>query len=48
MDDLNEQIPRLRAYIKILEKEVQTKKMKEELHFEKNRLDKMIKLVKDK
>ena len=48
MDDLNDQIPRLRAYIKILEKEVQTKKIKEELDFQRNRLDKMIKLVKDK
>ena len=48
MDDLNEPIPRLRAYIKILEKEGQTKNIKEELDFQKNRLDKMIKLVKDK
>ena len=48
MDDLNDQITRLQAYIKILEKEEQTKKMKEELDFQKNRLDKMIKLVKDK
>ena len=48
MDDLNDQIPRLRAFIKILEKERQTKNVKEELDFQKNRLDKMIKLVKDK
>ena len=46
MDDINEQIPRLRAYIRLLEKEDPTKKIKEELEFQKSRLDKMIKLVK--
>ena len=46
MDDLKNQIPRLQAYIKVLEKEKNTPK--EELIFQKERLDKMIKLVKDK
>ena len=46
MEDLNEQIPRLRAYIRLLEKEETTRKIKKELEFQKSRLDKMLKLVK--
>ena len=46
MEDLNKQIPRLRAYIRLLEKEEPTKKIKQELEFQKSRLDKMLKLVK--
>ena len=46
MEDLNEQIPRLQAYIRLLEKEETTKKIKKELEFQKSRLDKMLKLVK--
>ena len=46
MEDLNEQIPRLRAYIRLLEKEEPTRKIKQELEFQKSRLDKMLKLVK--
>ena len=48
MDNLNEQIPRLQSYIKLLEKEEQTKSIKEELAFQKERLNKMIGLVKAK
>ena len=46
MENLNEQIPRLRAYIKLLEKEGPTNKIKEELEFQKSRLNKMLNLVK--
>ena len=46
MDDINEQIPRLRAYISLLEKKETTKKIKKELEFQKSRLNKMLKLVK--
>ena len=46
MDDLNDIIPRLQAYIKILEKEKSTPK--EELIFQKERLKKIIDLTKDK
>ena len=48
MDNLNEQIPRLQSYIKLLEKEEQTKNIKEELAFQKERLNKMKGLVKAK
>ena len=41
MDNLNEQIPRLQAYIKMLEKEEQTKNIKEELAFRKEQLNKI-------
>ena len=46
MDDLNDVILRLQAYIKILEKEKSTPK--EELIFQKERLKKIIDLTKDK
>ena len=46
MDDLNDVIPRLQAYIKILEKEKNTPK--EELIFQKERLKKLIDLTKHK
>ena len=46
MDDLNDEIPRLQAYIKILEKEKNTPK--EELIFQKKRLKKKIDLTKHK
>ena len=44
MDDLNDVIPRLQAYIKILEKDKKT--TKEELIFQKERLKKIIDLAK--
>ena len=43
MDDYKEQIPRLKAYIKILEKEPQFKGKKEELEFQRERLKKLMK-----
>ena len=43
MDDYKEQIPRLKAYIKILEKEPQFKGKKEELEFQRKRLKKLMK-----
>ena len=46
MDDLNDVIPRLQAYIKVLEKEKKTQK--EELIFQKERLKKIIDLAKHK
>ena len=46
MDDLNDVIPRLQAYIKILEKEKNTPE--EELIFQKERLKKIIDLAKHK
>ena len=46
MDDLNDVIPRLQAYIKVLEKEKNTPK--EELIFQKERLKKIIELAKHK
>ena len=46
MDDLNDIIPRLQAYIKVLEKEKKTPK--EELIFQKERLKKIINLAKHK
>ena len=46
MDDLNDVIPRLQTYIKILEKEKNTPK--EELIFQKERLKKIIDLTKHK
>ena len=46
MDGLNDVIPRLQAYIKVLEKEKNTPK--EELIFQKERLKKIIDLVKHK
>ena len=46
MDDLNDVIPRLQAYIKILEKKKNTPK--EELIFQKERLKKIIDLTKHK
>ena len=46
MEDIKYQIPRLQAYIRLLEKEDPTKKIKEELEFQKSRLNKMLKLVK--
>ena len=46
MDDYKEQIPRLKAYIKILEKEPQFKGKKEELEFQRERLEKLINLAK--
>ena len=46
MDDLNDVIPRLQAYIKILEKDKKTPK--EELIFQKERLKKIIDLAKHK
>ena len=46
MDDLNDVIPRLQAYIKVLEKEKNTPK--EELIFLKERLKKIIDLAKHK
>ena len=46
MDDLNDVIPRLQAYIKILEKTKNTPK--EELIFQKERLKKIIDLAKHK
>ena len=46
MDDLNDVIPRLQAYIKVLEKEKNTPK--EELIFQKERLKKIIDLAKHK
>ena len=46
MDDLNDVIPRLQAYIKILKKEKNTPK--EELIFQKERLKKIIDLTKHK
>ena len=48
MENLNEQIPRLQSYIKLLEKENPTQKIKEELIFQKERLNTMMKLVKPK
>ena len=48
MDNLNEQIPRLQFYIKLLEKEYPTKNIKEELIFQKKRLNTMMNLVKPK
>ena len=45
MDDLNDVIPRLQAYIKILEKKKNTPK--EELIFQKERLKKIIDLTKN-
>ena len=44
MDGLNDVIPRLQAYIKVLEKEKKTPK--EELIFQKERLKKIIDLAK--
>ena len=44
MDDLNDVIPRLQAYIKILEKDKKTPK--EELISQKERLKKIIDLAK--
>ena len=46
MNDFKEQIPRLQAYIKVLEKEKNTPK--EELIFQKERLKKIIDLAKHK
>ena len=46
MDDFKEQIPRLQAYIKVLEKEKNTPK--EELIIQKERLKKIIDLAKHK
>ena len=46
MEELKEQIPRLQSYIKLLEKKGPTKKIKEELEFQKSRLNKMLKIVK--
>ena len=46
MDDFKEQIPRLQAYIKVLEKEKNIPK--EELIFQKERLKKIIDLAKHK
>ena len=46
MDDLNDVIPRLQAYITVLEKEKNTPK--EELIFQKERLKKIIDLAKHK
>ena len=46
MDDLNDVIPRLQAYIKVLEKEKNIPK--EELIFQKERLKKIIDLAKHK
>ena len=46
MDDLNDVIPRLQAYIKVLEKGKNTPK--EELIFQKERLKKIIDLTKHK
>ena len=46
MDGLNDVIPRLQAYIKVLEKEKNTPK--EELIFQKERLKKIIDLAKHK
>ena len=46
MDDLNDVIPRLQAYIKVLEKEKNTSK--EELIFQKERLKKIMDLAKHK
>ena len=46
MDDLNDVIPRLQAYIKVLEKEKKTPK--EELIFQKERLKKITDLTKHK
>ena len=46
MDDLNDVIPRLQAYVKVLEKEKNTPK--EELIFQKERLKKIIDLAKHK
>ena len=46
MDDLNDVIPRLQTYIKVLEKEKKTPK--EELIFQKERLKKIIDLTKHK
>ena len=46
MDDLNDVIPRLQAYIKVLEKEKNTPK--EELIFQKERLKEIIDLAKHK
>ena len=46
MDNLNDVIPRLQAYIKVLEKEKKTPK--EELIFQKERLKKIIDLTKHK
>ena len=46
MDSLNDVIPRLQAYIKVLEKEKNTPK--EELIFQKERLKKIIDLAKHK
>ena len=46
MDGLNDVIPRLQAYIKVLEKEKNTSK--EELIFQKERLKKIIDLAKHK
>ena len=46
MDDLNEQILRLQSYIKLLEKEEQTKSIEEELAFRKEQLNKLIGLLK--
>ena len=48
MDDLNDVIPRLQAYIKVLEKEKKKKTPKEELIFQKERLKKIIDLAKHK
>ena len=48
MDELKEQIPRLQSYIKLLEKKDPTKKIKEELIFQKKRLNTMMELVKPK
>ena len=46
MDGLSDVIPRLQAYIKVLEKEKNTPK--EELIFQKERLKKIIDLAKHK
>ena len=46
MDGLNDVIPRLQAYIKVLEKEKNTPK--KELIFQKERLKKIIDLAKHK
>ena len=48
MDDFKEQIPRLKAYIKVLEKDGPFKDKKEELAFQRDRLEKLINLTKKK
>ena len=46
MDNYKEQIPRLKAYIKVLEKDGPFKGKKEELEFQRERLEKLINLTK--